>query len=325
MTLRIGNRLLNNPYFAAPMCGISFLPYRQICRQFGAAMAATQMLAAPGLIHNDAKTKRLMLSATDEAPLTIQLLGCNAEELAHAARIVQDAGADIVDLNMGCPAKKIVGSGGGSALMRDETFAARLFRTMRKVLQVPFTIKIRAGWDENKRNFLQIARIAEAEGVDAVALHARTKAAEYRGHADWELIRQLKETLSIPVIGNGDVRDWRDARRMRAETGCDAVMIGRAAFEAPWIFKEILEERDYTPSMSERKRLLMTHYEGMLAQFGETNGVILMRKFVCAATKGIANGAPFRQKMLGCLQLQDVLALIEDFFHDSHTVSLGRA
>lgn len=314
MTIGIGSMTLANPYLAAPMCGISFLPYRQICRRFGAAMAATQMLAAPALIHADEKTRRLMLISDEERPVTIQLLGCRADELAHAAAIVQDAGADMVDLNMGCPAKKIVGSGGGSALMRDLELARQIFRAMRKVLRLPFTIKIRAGWDEAHCNFLDIARLAEAEGVDAVTLHARTKSAAYTGKADWDLVRQLKKSVSIPVIGNGDVKDWRDARRMREETLCDAVMIGRAAFETPWIFKELLEERDYAPSMAERKALLVEQYAGMVAQFGERNGVILMRKFACATTKGLPNGSQFRQELLNVMDFATVLELLDKFF-----------
>lgn len=296
------------------MCGISFLPYRDICRRFGAGMAVTQMVAAPALIHRDDKTARIMMLSDAERPVTVQLLGKDAEQLAAAARIVQDAGADCVDINMGCPAKKIVGSGGGSALMRDAGHARAIFRAVRHVLTVPFTIKIRAGWDEENRNFLEIAKIAQEEGVDAVCLHARTKTAAYKGYADWELIRQLREALSIPVIGNGDIKEWRDAHRMMAETGCAGVMIGRASFEAPWIFKSILLQQDYEPTLAERRELLLEQYRGMALQFGERNGVVLMRKFICAYTKGMPGGTVFRQEVMKVEALQSIERLIQTFF-----------
>lgn len=315
MTLKIASLELGSPYLAAPMCGISFLPYREICRHFGAGMATTQMLAAPALIHRDEKTGRLMQLSDSERPVCIQLLGKDADELAQAAAIVQAAGADCVDLNMGCPAKKIVGSGGGSALMRDTRIAAGILRAVRKALaRVPFTIKIRAGWDEENRNFIEIARIAEAEGVDAICLHARTKVAAYSGHADWDLIAQLKRAVSVPVIGNGDVRTWQDARAMMADTGCDAVMIGRASFEAPWVFRSMVEGRDYEPTPHEKKELLLAQYRGMITQFGERGGVVLMRKFVCAYTKGLPGGSVFRQRIIQLAEFAEIAELVESFF-----------
>lgn len=314
MTLNIGTLSLKSPYLAAPMCGISFLPYREICRRFGAGMAATQMLAAPALLHRDEKTARLMQMSERERPVTVQLLGHDATSLAEAAKIVEAAGADCVDINLGCPAKKIVGSGGGSALMQDVVKAADIFRAVRAAIRVPFTIKIRAGWNEQNRNFKEIARAAEQEGVDAVCMHARTKAEAYTGHADWALIRELKHAVKIPVIGNGDVRDFQDARAMLEETGCDGVMVGRASFEAPWIFKSMIDGAPYEPTLPEKRDLLVEQYHGMVEQFGERNGVVLMRKFVCAYTKGMSRGSLFRQAMLQKDTLADVLALVSDFF-----------
>src|SRR5688572_19919160 len=234
----------------APMAGVSNVPFRLVCREAGAGPLTSEEIDARALVMGNAKTETLARYLPEERPLAMQLLGADPDVLAEAARRLEAAGADGIDLNMGCPVAKIVGKGQGSALMRDPLGAAMIFRSLRKAVSVPFTIKIRGGWDDRTVNAVEIARIAEGEGVDAITVHPRTRSQLFTGVAPWDVIARVVAAVAIPVVGNGDVRDRDDASRMRQVTGCAAVMIGRAALGAPWVFSA------EPPSQAVRARII---------------------------------------------------------------------
>lgn len=218
------------------MAGVSNPPFRLICKELGSSLTTSEEISAKALVHGNDRTMEMAGYLKEETPIAMQIFGGEADTLARAARILEERGADIIDLNMGCPVPKITKTGAGSALMRDELKAAEVFRAIRGAIRIPFTIKIRGGWDDHTINAPSIARIAESEGVDAIAVHPRTRSQQYTGKAPWEIIRLVVETVKVPVTGNGDVRSWDDARRMMAETGCQTVMIGRGALGRPWVF-----------------------------------------------------------------------------------------
>lgn len=295
----------------APMCGITLQPFRQICKENKAGLVFNQMVSAKALSMGDQKSRSMMRYVPSERPFAQQIFGNNAETLVQGTEVIQEQGCDIIDLNLGCPAKKIVNDGGGSALMQDIDKLQDILRRMRRTISGIFTIKIRAGWDEKSKNATEIAQMAEAEGIDAIALHARTRKQGYSGKSDWSFIKHLKENVSIPVIGNGDVVVGSDAHRMIQETGCDGVMTGRGAFARPWIFQEFVEGIDRQPTPQEIKTMVLRQYDYAKGFFGETNGLKIMRKFLCAYTKGIRDGAAFRNEVVRI----DHWPLIEEKIH----------
>lgn len=311
---QIGSIKIPHRLIMAPMCGITLKPFRMALKEFGAPVVMTQMVSAKALTLGDAKTRFLLSYDSSERPIGFQIFGNNADTLMEAARMAQDLGPDFIDLNMGCPAKKIVSDGGGSAMLRDPQLCRDVFQKMRAVLKIPFTIKMRSGWDKDHGITLEIAKMAESLGVDAITLHARTKAQGYSGKSDWNLIRTFKEILKIPVIGNGDVTTLTEANRMLSETGCDAVMIGRAAVSSPWFFKSYLDQKEYQPTLEELKNLILKQYESFFEFFGINNGIKMMRKHLCAYTKGVKDGSQFRNKIVPMDDWTVLRQSIEDFF-----------
>jgi nifR3 family TIM-barrel protein len=297
--------------------------------QSGCGLLMTEFTSADGLARmREAKRRRYLTFYDDEHPIGAQLFGSNAETLAEAARIVEETGFDTVDLNLGCPAKRVVGCNGGSGLLRDLPKIGEIFRTVRKAVTIPFTVKFRMGWNEKQIVCVELARMAEAEGLNAVALHARTREQGYSGQAQWEWIAQVKQAVGIPVIGNGDVRTPEDAAAMVAQTGCDAVMIGRAAPANPWIFRQIAQ---YTatgsyerPSEEDRYRMIRSYFKMLLdeaeatrdlprdARMGETSGK--MKQFATWFTHGVAGGAKLRAAIYQARTGADVLAEVDAFF-----------
>lgn len=241
---RIGNVTLKTRIVPAPMCNISDRAFRGLTRAMGADLVTTQMLSCEGLVRRDEKTWRMLDIQGEEAPVSVQLLGSDPKTLAEAAQLLEAEGADIIDLNMGCPARKVTGNDCGSALMRNPKLVAEIVRTVSRAIKVPFTVKMRAGWDGKDISAIELAKICEAEGAQAVALHARTREQGYKGHADWSLIAAMKQALGIPVIGNGDVTSPADAVRMFRETGCDAIMIGRGLIGNPWLLRACEQAAD---------------------------------------------------------------------------------
>lgn len=315
---KIKNIAIPHRLILAPMCGITLKPFRQICKENGAGLVFNQMVSAKAITLGDAKSfKILSFNQKEESPVGVQLFGNDADTLAEAAKILESHGPDIIDLNLGCPAKKIVNDGGGSALLADEKKLQTIFKKMRTAIHGAFTIKVRAGWDEKSKNALDIAKMAENEGIDAVTIHARTRAQGYSGKADWSFIKHLKENVKIPVIGNGDVITASDAHQMLKETGCDAVMTGRGAMQQPWIFNNFVEKCEKTPDECKLQQMIFRQYELFIEFFGERTGINMMRKFLCAYSKGKRSGGSFRNELVRLTQWQDVKQKIKQFFEES--------
>lgn len=270
------------------MAGITSAPFRLIARECGAGRLTSEEIDARGLLAGSGHTRELARYLPEEHPLAFQLLGSDPEVLAEAARRLEDAGADGIDLNMGCPVHKIVTKGHGSALMRDPLAAAVIFRTMRKTIRGPFTIKIRGGWDDHHLNAVEIARLAEEEGVDGITVHPRTRSQQFTGRAPWDVIASVVDAVRVPVIGNGDVRSRADARAMVAATGCAGVMIGRGALGVPWLFSPCAVSRE------DRARIVRRHCALMEAHFPQRIAVIQIKKHLAWYTHGLPFAAPAR-------------------------------
>ncbi len=316
--MNIGRLRLKNAICLAPMAGITDLPFRTIVREFGCGLAFTEMVSANGLVRGMGKTCRYLDSSPSDRPLGVQLFGSDPEILAEAVRMTVDRGADLVDMNMGCPVKKVVKAGSGAVLMRDPQRVAVILQVMRKATDLPLTLKIRAGWRHREVNALAIGRIAEECGVDAVILHPRTVDQGFSGEADWGLIAALKAQLRIPVIGSGDVRRPEDAARMFRETGCDGVMVGRGALGNPWLIRNILHHqsgRDTgAPSLADRMEIIRRHLALAVDYYGEKVGTRDFRKHLLWYTKGLRGGAQFRQAAGQITDLASAWKVLQDYF-----------
>lgn len=298
--MRIGDLELESPVFLAPMAGITDLPYRILARELGCGLVYSEMVSDKGINYRNTHTIEMLQSRREERPLALQLFGAEPESIAKAASYVESLGiADIIDINMGCPAPKVVKNGEGSALMKDEKKAFSIMAAVKKAVCLPVTVKMRKGWDKASVNVVRMAKLAEEAGMAAIAVHGRTREEYYTGHADWDIIAEVKRAVRIPVIGNGDVRTCADAARMFLKTGCDAVMIGRAAQGNPWIFRALrhfLKTGEELPavSLTERKSLIMRHLDMLIAHKGDYIGSREMRKHAAWYTKGLPHSADLR-------------------------------
>lgn len=317
LTRKIGSLPLENPIILAPMAGITSLPYRRIMKSFGAALVHTEMISTNGLIREGRKTRELLVSSQDEEPLAIQLFGDDPQILARAAKMIVDDGA-LLDINMGCPVKKVVRSGAGSALLQNPERIGSILAAVRPVYKKPLTIKIRSGWDHGSINFLEVGRIAQDAGVDAITLHPRTRAQGFAGHANWQHIGELKAALDIPVFGSGDIFEADDALRMLEETGCDGVMIGRGGYGNPWLIRNILHlmrgEKICRPDCAEIYQVACQHLQLHLELFGERKALFEMRKHLCWYAKGLNGSSQFRARLQKIDTCAELTQLTEDFF-----------
>ena len=315
----IGSLKIKNNVILAPMAGISDLPFRMMAREAGCALAFTEMISANGLVRGIEKSQQYMKSCIDDKPLGVQIFGNDPTTMADAVRIVDDYGADLIDLNMGCPVKKVVKNGAGAALLKDPGLVSQILESVRKATRKPLTVKIRSGWNLQSINAVQIARIAEQQGIDAVFVHARTAVQGFAGSADWRIIEEVKNSVGIKVIGNGDVKSGADAWRMIKMTGCDGVMIGRGALGNPWIFNEAFNYQSTVqthsePVLNERKEMILRHLERETIFLGQKEAVKRFRKHLLWYTKGIRGGASFRSRVTTISDQNLLLREIEAFF-----------
>jgi tRNA-dihydrouridine synthase B len=313
--MKLGSFQLNGNLVLAPLSGITDYPFRQITREHGCSLTFTEMVSADGLLR---KGKSFLRIGEGEHPVSVQLFGGDPDILAEAAQIAQSAGADAIDINMGCPAKQIVGPGAGADLMRSPEKVKEILTRVRKAIQSPLTVKIRSGWDEEHVNAIEISKILEDCGAEGITLHPRTKVQGYGGRADWDLIGKVKKAVRVPVIGNGDVTTPLLARKMLEETGCDGVMIGRGALGNPWIFSFVGRghgEAEPTPaSLGERKEIIRHHFTLVQAYYGEKRAVRKFQKHVYWYTKGLRGCASFHSRLSRLRDKDRLFEAIDSYF-----------
>ncbi|MBP1712910.1 MAG: tRNA-U20-dihydrouridine synthase, partial [Deltaproteobacteria bacterium] len=316
--LKIGPLQLANPLLLAPLSGISDLPFRLLAKEQGCALVFTEMISAEGLSRKARATLKLLKSQPEERPFGVQIFGPEPEILAEAAKAVEGWGGDLVDINMGCPVRKVVHGGSGSALLREPARIRKILKAVRKATSLPLTIKIRTGWDEKSKNFLEVGKIAEEAGVDAITIHGRARSQGYAAKADWADIRELKSTLKIPVIGNGDILTPPSILKILSYTGCDGAMIGRGAYGNPWIFAKGLSllrgEIPREPSLEEKEELLLRHLSLMVDWKGEIHGLREFRKHLIWYTRGFRGSVEFRTRIPQWETLEETAFQIRKFF-----------
>ena len=317
--MQIGPYLLKNNLVVAPMAGVTDRPFRQLCKVLGAGMAVSEMVASNSLLWGSQKTLRRANHDGEVEPKSVQIAGADPAMMAEAAKYNVDNGAQIIDINMGCPAKKVCNVMAGSALLRDEPLVGKILDAVVGAVNVPVTLKIRTGWDKQSKNAIMVARIAESAGIQALAMHGRTRACAYTGDAEYDTIAAVKTHIKIPLIANGDITTPEKAKHVLAYTGADAVMIGRAAQGRPWIFREIeyfLKTGAHLPPprVQEIHQVLMQHLEDLFEFYGEETGVKVARKHIGWYTKGLVGSANFRHGLMQLQSSEEQIQTIDDFF-----------
>ncbi len=316
---------MDNPLVLAPMAGITQLPLRRLAREAGCALVVSEMISAHGLVHGGRKTLELLTSHPSERPLSVQIFGKDPGMMKDAAQIVAGQGADVIDINLGCSVRKIVRQGAGAALMREPARLTSILKAVRNAVDVPFTVKIRSGWDPSGDQALEICRMAQDAGVDAIAIHPRTAVQGFGGRADWSLIARLKGELSIPVIGNGDICTPEDVLTMQRETACDGVMIGRAAMGNPWIFSQALdlmnERPPIVPDLATRLQLITRYITYAVEQYGETRAVRMMRSRLAWFVKGLPRCSAFRGSIIRIKTRKEMTEAVGRYFGELETLA----
>lgn len=315
--IKIGDLKLNNNIFLAPMAGITDRPFRLICEKFNPGLVYTEMISAKGLFHNDAKTKQLLNMENENRPIAVQIFGSDVESMGFAAEYVSKY-ADIVDINMGCPAPKVVKNGDGSKLLLDLTKAKKIIQEVVKKSSVPVTVKFRKGWDNDNIVAVEMAKISEEAGASAITIHGRTRAEFYSGIADWEIIKKVKDAVNIPVIGNGDIKNSEDAKRIFDQTGVDGIMIGRGALGNPWIFEEVnsnLNGKDFQISNKEKLDLILEHLNLAIEEKGERVAMMEMRKHISWYIKNSKDASKIREQVNQITDKDILVKTLTEYFN----------
>ncbi|MEJ2094913.1 MAG: tRNA dihydrouridine synthase DusB [Gammaproteobacteria bacterium] len=327
--MQIGDITLENNLFLAPMAGVTDKPFRNLCRQLGAGLAVSEMVTANTALWHTSKTRHRLDHKGEKVPCAVQIAGADPEMLANAARLNADAGAQIIDINMGCPAKKVCGVMAGSALLKDELIVKKILDAVIAAVDVPVTLKIRTGWDKRSRNAMKIAKLAEDSGIKMLTIHGRTRACGYKGNVEYETVKEIKSRISIPVVANGDIKTPFDAVKVLEETAVDGIMIGRAAQGNPWLFREIKYYLDHgeppaRPTMQEVGQIMLAHMRNLHTFYGEYTGVRVARKHIGWYCKqhGIKL---FLQKVYKVESADEQLLVLEDFFSKQHEIEEEKA
>lgn len=318
--IKIGNEKIQSGLFLAPMAGITDYPFRVLARRYGAAMVVSEMVSSQAITRNAGKSKRLIYTAGREYPLAVQISGSDPALMAESARIARSYGAAFIDINMGCPQRKIVKTGAGAALMKDECLAGNIITSVVAAVDIPVTVKIRLGWDGRNMNAVRIARIAEDCGAAMITVHGRTRSQMFSGTADWDSIRLVKQAVSVPVLANGDIRNCRDAWRCLDESGADGIMIGRGALGRPWLFKEIAcffetGLASDPPDLPEQYAVASEHLDRLIDFYGPVTGVWIARKHLAWYSKGSRGGADFRRTVNAAETMEEIRVLLENHYN----------
>ena len=321
MCIKLDDVVIEDPVILAPMSGVTDMPFRRLVKRMGAGLVVSEMIASQAMIRETRESMKMSSNCAEEFPMAVQLAGCDPDVMAEAARLNQDRGAAIIDINFGCPVKKIVNKFAGSALMREERLAARILEAVVKAVSIPVTLKMRTGWDENSRNAPTFARIAEESGIRMITVHGRTRCQMYAGQADWAFVREVKDATRLPVIVNGDIESLEDVTAALAQSGADGVMIGRGAYGRPWFLNQAIQflrngTRLTDPDVATRRDILLEHYEMLLEHYGVRTAVPLARKHIAWYSKGLRDANAFKVAVNRESDPQQVKALIAGFFSE---------